>query len=286
MKISVKHLEILFKKYRHDLKIRYLFDLKTKTNLFLSGDFMLENHMDIFRNSGIENIDIHFDGKMYELMTAEFPCEYRRAYATVDFMELDRRLETLDRINTLSGRKRHFIMIGDIYGFDQKTLKKSILIEHGEPVDYKKWNTVKRVIEKNRTFSYRNSEVPIIIFVNLTTNSHAGYIERFKKNVDLVTCMLSCKMEKDHKIANDFINTEDIISVTEPDALFDVYVKSCARLIIIGEELDQAYKNSLINVKRYDKFVRMLVVPAIDHRNLDHFFRQVKLVYNSDKWND
>ena len=57
-----------------------------------------------------------------------------------------------------------------------------------------------------------------------------------------------------------------------------------AKLIIIGEVLNKSYKDALISVKRYDKYVRMMVIPQIDHTNLDHFFKQVSLVYNSNRW--
>jgi len=86
------------------------------------------------------------------------------------------------------------------------------------------------------------------------------------------------------EIAPDFVSTEDVISVTDPDRLMEDYVASCARLIIIGESPDASYKKALLEIKKYDRFVRMVVVPELDRGNLDHFIKQVSIVYKSDKW--
>jgi pentose-5-phosphate-3-epimerase len=96
--------------------------------------------------------------------------------------------------------------------------------------------------------------------------------------------MVSNRTDYAREIAPDFIPTEDIISVTDPTNLLETYIESNARLIIIGENINESYKQALIKVKRFDKFVRMMVVPSIDHSNLDHFFKQMALVYNSDRW--
>ncbi|MCU0845993.1 MAG: hypothetical protein MUC76_13835, partial [Spirochaetes bacterium] len=82
----------------------------------------------------------------------------------------------------------------------------------------------------------------------------------------------------------DFIPAEDTISVNDPDNLLDVYRGTNARLIIIGETISDSYKRSLLQVKQYDKFVRMMVVPNINPGDIDHFLKQVKMVYNSDRW--
>ena len=61
--------------------------------------------------------------------------------------------------------------------------------------------------------------------------------------------------------------------MTEPETLLEEYIRSNARLIIIGEKLDDSYKRALLQVRNYDKFVRLMVVPVLDHKNMHGFFQ-------------
>jgi hypothetical protein len=110
------------------------------------------------------------------------------------------------------------------------------------------------------------------------------YIERFKINTDLISLIVSRSQEPAHFISPDFIPTEDVVSVTDPASLLEEYIRINARLIIIGEKLEETEKRALLRVRNYDKFVRLLVVPVLTHQSIDDFFRQVKLVYNYDRW--
>ncbi|HOO72291.1 MAG TPA: hypothetical protein PK926_11065 [Spirochaetota bacterium] len=283
--MTVEQLDQLFERYpQSDLDLKYFDRLSIRGQNFLTADLVLKSHIDVLRQNKIGEIEVFYTPVMYEFLCEEFPETYRRPVGRISFVDMDRYLETLDDINTHSHRKRFISIVGDIYGIDHKEGKRIKILCHGDKLNYRKWNTIKREVSKNQQFLYRNSEWTIIVFVNLSLTADEDYVERFKKNTDLISILVSKKQECNEEISPDFVPTEDVISVTDPDRLLAEYISGNARLIIIGENLNDSYKKALLDVRRYDKYVRMIVVPSLDHKNLDHFLRQVKLVYNSDRW--
>ncbi|HOT44679.1 MAG TPA: hypothetical protein PLM53_06830 [Spirochaetota bacterium] len=284
MKLTIGQLSHLFEKYGDGTEIKYFDDILIKDSCFLSTDLVLPAHLPRLAENGIGEVEVFFTPVLYEHLTREFPAEFRKPYGRCSMSEMDKMLEDLRDANTQSKRKRYVRIIGEIYGVDKTLGKRIILLRNNEPVDFKKWNNLKRDVDRNHYFQYRNSEVAIIIFVDLKVARQKEYIERFKINTDLISLIVSRSQEPGNVIAPDFIATEDVISVTEPGMLLEEYIRSNARLIIIGEKLDDFYKRALLQVRNYDKFVRLLVVPSLDHTNSHDFFHQVKLVYNNDRW--
>jgi hypothetical protein len=174
--------------------------------------------------------------------------------------------------------------VGDVYSIDPVSGRRVILFGHNDVLDYRIWNEKKRQVNKEQKFNFRSSECGIILFVNMKPDAETSYVERFRKNTDLVTSIVTRKKDSRVEISPDFIPAEDTISVNDPDNLLNVYMNSNARLIIIGETITEPYKRSLLQVKQYDRFVRMMVVPHINPGEIDHFLMQVKMVYNSDRW--
>ncbi|MCP4132585.1 MAG: hypothetical protein GY754_16595 [bacterium] len=283
MKLTLEQIQQVLVNYSGEVDIKYFFDIRLKGHKFLSSDLILVDHLAVFRKYGLKEIEVFYTISLYEYLSREFPTEFRIPYEYLNFMDMDRKLEALEKVNASTKRKRFLYMIGDIYRNDTKE-GRAIVLRHNEPLTYQKWNAVKPSLNKNDNFQYRNSEVPIIIFVDLTTNAAEDFVVRFKKNTDLISFIVSRKKKHSYKIAPGFVPTEDVVSVTDPATLLDEYIRTNARLIIIGENLNETYKKALIKVKEYDKYVRMMLIPAIDHSNLEHFIHQVKLVYNSDRW--
>ena len=286
MKIKVNQLKAIFQKYQEHLQIKYLSDLIIRGNAFLSNDIVMPDHIPQLEENNIEEVKIYYEHTVYKYLCGEFPNSFRKPTQKMNFLQFDRYLEMLNSINNQSKRKRYVKMVGDIYGIDSKEGTRTSIIAHDESVDYKKWNSLKRNMDKDHIFYFRSSEVPIVIFVDLSNRADSKYVERFTKNTDLISIMVSKVGDRKEIIAPDFIPTEDVISVTDPNLLLEEYIKSNARLIIIGEQLNDSYKKALISIRKYDRFVRMLVVPTLDRSNLDHFFKQVHLVYNTDRWEE
>jgi hypothetical protein len=285
MKLTIDHLARLFEKYADTVEIRYFNDVKVNDEShFISGDLVLPGHLKLFSERDISELEICYAPAMYELLSREFPIEFRNPYGRAALAQMDRLLENLRNANVQSKRKRYLKMVGDVYGTDSHTGRQAMLLEHDELLDYRKWNNLKRDVDRNHLFLYRNSELSVIIFVNLILGDRKIYIERFKINTDLISLIVTRCREMEHCISPDFNPTEDVVSVTDPSVLMEEYIRTNARLIIIGERLEDADKRALLQIRNYDKFVRLLVVPSLDHRNIKDFLTQVKLVYNYDRY--
>ncbi len=284
MKVTVQHLSHLFQKYGIGIEVKYFDDVVIKGNCFLSTDLVLSAHLPKLLENDITEIEVFYSPVLYEHLSREFPAEFRKPFGKLRLSEMDKLLEDLKNANVHSKRKRFIRVVGDIYGIDRTSGKRTILLRHNEPLDFKKWNNLKRDMDRNQAFLYRNSEVAIIIFVDLKVGSQKEFVERFRINTDLISLIVSRGQEQANMPSPDFIATEDVISVTEPDTLLEEYIRSNARLIIIGEKLDDSYKRALLQVRNYDKFVRLMVVPVLDHKNMQDFFKQVKMVYNYERW--
>lgn len=286
MKVPIQKLIALRNAYNinFNLSCLYFENFVAKGKRFYIGDDITISDLQYLENYNYENVEVAFSEKFYNVLSNEFPFEYRKPLGLMDFMEMDRRLELLEKVSSVSKRKRFLYVVGDICGVDPNTSKKIILASHNDVLDYKKWNVMKRYVSKNQKFFYRNSEIGIILFVNLMPGAEGDFINRFRKNTDLVTAIVSTKKDFQVEIAPDFIPTEDVNSVNDPDKLLETYKKTNSRLIIIGENISESYRKALLEVKQYDKFVRMMIVPSIDLRDVAHFLLQVKLVYNADRW--
>ncbi len=284
MNITLENLSLLFKKYGDSISIKYFDDVILKGTCYLSSDILLPDHLHVLSENKRDTIEIFYDSGIYRLLCDEFPEEYRRAHGRFSMTEVDKYLEELKDASATSRRKRFIFAINEFYGIDPDRGRKTISIANNEPIDYKKWNLVKRNIDKGQYLYYRNSETKIIVCVDMAMRADAPYIDRFRVNIDLISLLVSMTPDNPDYFAPDYNPTTDVVSVTDPESLLEEYIKTNARMIIIGEKLNEAYKKGLMEVIKYDKYVRMLVVPALDLKNKDHFLRQVKLVYNSNKW--
>lgn len=172
---------------------KYLQSYTVKGKTYNESDQIFIDDIYRFEQVGLDAIEIKYDEIVYSLLSTLYPSEYRVPYASADFITIDRKLETLDRVSTLTKRKRYLICIGDIYSYDQHSGKRITVFKHNDAIDYKQWNQVKRLLDRNKRIYYRNSENGIIIFVNLQPHAETSYIERFKKNTDLVSAIVARK---------------------------------------------------------------------------------------------
>ncbi len=285
MKVKVRQL-IDVKDQHPQFSCRVLLDVTVKGRKYRNNQELYKDDLVFMDRAGQDSLEIIYDEIVYSYLSTTFPVEFRIPYSSMEFYDIDRHLEELDNINGYTKRKRFLYHIGETYTDDPNSLIPSRVLTHNEPLDYKKWNQVKRNISKNKKIFYRNSENGIIVFVNLQPNVDSNFVGRFKKNTDLVTTLVSRKKDSSVEISPDFIPMEDVISVTNPDDILDVYQKTCARLVIIGESLNDNYKRVLLKVREYDKFARMMVVPTIDLHNVEHLLMQIKMVYNSERWEE
>lgn len=284
MRVTTGQLSRLFEAHGEGTEIKYFDNVVIEGNSYLSTDLLIPAHIPKLEENNIDTVEVFYTPHLYDLLSREFPADFRKPFGRLRLPEMDRLLEELRDANAHTRRRRYLRMVGDIYGIDPGAGKRVILLHHNEPLDMKKWNDLKREIDRSQQFLYRNSEVPIIIFTDLKSADGKRFVDRFSINADLISLLVTRSQEPGTTIAPDFVPTEDVISVTEPPLLLEEYVRSNARMIIIGEELDEICKRALLEVRNYDRYVRLLVVPALNRDNTMDFFRQVQLVYLHDRW--
>jgi hypothetical protein len=284
MKIDIKKLQHLVDKYHDEFTCRYYNDVVADGKKFKAGSDILLFDLNHLAKAGIKELEVTYNVTLYDYLSREFPVAFRRPVRWIDYYALDNHLEEIERANTQSKRKRFLYMVGDIYRSDGKSTLNEIVFRHGEKLDYQKWKINKIYIDSTRKFFLRDSEIGIIVFSTLKSEDFVDDHDGYRKKLDLIGSMVAHKYDKKFEISPDLIPNKDVHTVTLPGKLAEEYIKSNAKLIIIGEALTHSHKDALLQVKRYDPFVRMMVTPPLSPENIDHVLLQIKMLYNTDRW--
>ncbi len=286
MNVEIQKLQYLITKYLDEFICFYHSDTVIEGKKYKAGTQVLLRHVNQLSDNGIKELEMKYDVTLYEYLTREYPVEYRRAVKWVDFATLESLLAELDMANAQSKRKRFLYLIGDIYrnGSEGKTGQLEIVLKHGDKLDSQKVKTNRVYIDKQQKFFVRNSETGIIVFGATGAEDYIDEKDLYRKKLDLVGSMISHKFDKKFEISPDFIPNKDVYKVDNPGMLVEEYIATNAKLIIFNESLTPAQKEALLQVKRYDPFVRMMVIPSISPDNIDDILIQMKLVYNTDFW--
>ncbi len=286
MKLTVEQAEAVYRKYGLEVPIVYLIDYSVKTPtgsmMFSSGMRFDLSHIEPLKMAGKNEIEVVFSDKLFAKLINLFPEKFRIPAGRGTVVQIDRVLSELDDVNRLSKRKRYLISSTEIYS-KESTGRLKPVVQFGEKLDYQKWNQLKMYISRNTVIEYRWSENGIIVFVILDPNE-PDYASKFLRFSDMIAMLVEDREDVSVSIAPDFIGSYDVISVNNPDELLITYMKTEARLIIIGDQLTDRYKVALAKVKAYDRFARMVLIPSVDKSNPDRFRALVKRAYNSFPW--
>ncbi len=286
MNIEITKLQYLITKYPDEFISFYHNDTVIDGKKNKAGTQILLRHVNLLLEKGIKELDMQYDVTLYEYLSKEYPVEFRRPVRWVDLNKLEQSLIELDQINTQTKRKRFIYLVGDIYRnwTEGKTGQLEIVLKHGDKLDTQKVKSHRAYIHKDQKFFVRNSENGIIVFGETEADDYIDEKDLYRKKLDLIGSMTSHKFDKKFEISPDFIPNRDVYKVDAPGMLAEEYIKTNAKLIIFNEALTPAQKEALILVKRYDPFVRMMVIPPISPDNIDDILIQMKLVYNTDYW--
>ncbi|MCK4778253.1 MAG: hypothetical protein KAS39_07710, partial [Actinomycetia bacterium] len=209
-----------------------------------------------WQNKGIEYIDLKYSNSLLRSLLIHCSENYRRPVAIKNLVEIDKIIETLQQLNRVSKRERYIVPACELY--EEKNNMFVPLFKFGGRLDFKKWNEIKRNLNKNIKLPIYFSERGIIILVDLTKQD-SNFIGRFKKNADL--CTLLTQRRKDSakfNISPDFNPIADIWGVSDPAELLKTYSEENARLIVLGDQMNESYKAALLEVKKYDRFARFM----------------------------
>ena len=286
MIIELSKLHYLIDKYIDELLFFYYSDTVIGGKKYKAGTQILLLHANQLLKSGARELDTLFNITLYEHLIKEFPADYRRPVKWVDSATLEHSLQDLEQINLQTKRKRYLTLVGDVYrkSNDGKTSQPETVFKHGDRLDYQKWKTHRVYIDTTQKFFIRNSENGIIVFGGAASDGYIDENDSHSKRLDLTGSMMSHKFDKKFDIAADFIPQKDVYKIDNPGMLAEEYINTNARLIIFNENLTAQQKEALLQVKRYDPFVRMMVVPKINPANISDLILQLKMVYNTDYW--
>ena len=284
MKIEIKKLKHLVYKYTDEFKCQYHTDVVIDGKKNRAGSDILFSDLDLLAKAGYKELEVMYNVTMYEYLIREFPVDYRRPDRWIDSSALDRYLEGLEEANMQSGRKRFLYIVGDVFLSHGKSPRRDIVFRHGDMLDYQKWRTNKIYVPASQRFFLRSSEIGIIIFGGVKFEDYGNVDDGYKKKVNLVGSMLAHRSDKKFEISPDFIPNKDVHTVSIPGKLVEEYMNTNTKLIILGENLTVAHKEALLLVKQHDPFVRMMVTPPINPQNIDHVLLQIKMMYNTDRW--
>ena len=235
------------------------------------------------KKEGVKEINLKFSNLLYKSLTYHCPEYFKNPSAILTFMQIDKIITTYEKINRISKRKRYISFMYELYG-SEGYLEEPV-VKFAEQMDVTKWNFIKRKIKKDAQLPILYSEIGIIVLVDLTQKTDENYIERFKKNTDLCTTLAQRKADNSNFIFSPEFNTiTDIWAVNDTDELLDTYIKSNAKLIILGDKINERYKAALLEIKKYDRFARFIITTSIDANDCNSLLAGVKKAYNKDNY--
>lgn len=259
---------------------------KPPARLWEKGNRIPEKNILKLKEEGIGEIDLLFSNALYKMLNVLNPDKFKDPCEFKSFIELDKLINSFKYINKFCKRKRYFSFLCEIYNINDSGFNP--IIKFNELVDDEKWNFIKTKIsriKKDTKFPILYNEIGIIIFVDLTRQNDSNFVERFKKNADLCSLLVQKKSNnKKINISSELNELTDIWTVNEPEKLLDTYIEKNARLIVIGDSLNDTYRSALLKVKNYDKFARFFVVNNINPDDSDKLMMSISKAYRKNNY--
>lgn len=286
MYIDIQLLQNIIKKHADEFKCLYFNDTIIDGKKYKAGTEVVLYHTTQLLNSGISELEIQYNVTLYEYLNKEYPIIFRRPVHLLDYATLEKMLIEIEQVNTQSKRKRFLYLVGDIYRNqkDRKISPPEIVLHNGDRLDLKKWSSVKIYLDNQQKFFIRYSENGIIIFGGIETENFENSSDMSGKKFDIIGSLLLHKFDKKFEIYPDFVPNKDIYKIDDPGKLLEEYIRTNARLIVFKESLTPVQKEALLQVKRFDPFVRMMVLPPVSQNNIGDILLQIKMVYKNDYW--
>jgi hypothetical protein len=254
---------------------------KKKELFWAKGKVIPKDQILEVKQQGVKEIDLYYTHSLNEYLCTFCPDHFRVPAAVKTFIEIDKIINTFEAINRTTKRKRSISILKEIY---DRANDLDPIIRYNEALDFRKWNLLKRDIKKDSNIPILFNEIGIIIFVDLT-RKRGNYIDKFKKNADLCALLTLRKSDNyEFQICPEFNAMIDIWAVNDPNKLLETYIEKSPRLIIVGDTIDEKYKSALIEIKRYDKYARFVVVNDIDPAGSKNLLEKIKKIYNTDSF--
>ncbi len=287
MKIKLEEALRIDEKYgSEDVPIIFLKDIFLNTGggvLQISQGMKFdESQSEMMLKANILEFDVVFTEKLLAKLIATFPDRYRYPQGRLNFLDMDRLVSELEDINRMSKRKRYVLSCTEVYSKNTQGMYE-VILRYGEKLSYARWNEVKVKLGRNALLDYQLDEFGIIVFVMLDPTD-PNYMKRFMKNTELISLIVEHKNEFDFNISPEFNPETDIYPVNNYNDLLQTYADKKVKLVIVGDELNEEYKLALAQLKRYDRYARMMVVQNPDPTRKKDIILTIKRMYNQNLW--
>ncbi len=289
MIVLIDDILTLIKNNPEDFDFIPIQDISSKTNIKIwsKGERIPDEKMSEFKDQGIKQIDLLFSNTLYKMLIIYCPERYKEASAVKSFIEIDKIITKFDQLNKICQRQRYISFMSEAYSTKPDIFDP--VFRFNEPINFQKWNSIKPYIKKDIKLPILYNEIGIIVFVDLTCSNHSDsthdYVERFKKNVDLCSILTQRKPDNENfQISPEFNIMTDIWTVNEPGKLLETYIDKNARLIVVGDKINDEYKSALLNIKKYDKYARYIVATDINPDDANGLLHNIKRAYHMDNY--
>ncbi len=282
MKITIEEALKIKEKYGDSIPLVYAKDIslidkltKSEIKIFQGMNFDPE-HYEVFSRNNIQEIEVIFSELLLAKLSSNFPEKYRPPMYVKNFLDFDRYISAIDDANRLSKRKRYAISGTEIY------IKNQPILRFNEEITFEKWNKLKTYIDKKIEIPFYPSERGILI-TTLTNASDTNYLQKFFLHSEAVALFVEKVKKLNFTISPDFYPDTDIITATKEEEVLEKYMKTNVRLIVIVDKsIDEKYKNLLIKLKTYDRFVRFSAITDLSPLNEEEVLKAIRKAYLSD----
>ncbi|MFN4245417.1 MAG: hypothetical protein ACK4F9_04625 [Brevinematia bacterium] len=282
MKINIEEALKILEKYNKEIQIIYGKDIHfvdkiTRSEItFFQGMFFEDEHYEILARNNIAEIEVVFSDLLLAKLSSNFPHKYRPPLYVKSFLDFDRYISAVDDANRLSKRKRYAISATEI------TFKNQIILRYNEEITFDKWNKLKGFIDKRLEIPFYSSERGILI-VTLTDATDSNYLQKFFLHSEAVALFVEKVTKINFSISPDLYPETDIMTATKEEEVIEKYTKTNARLVVIvDKQIDEKYKNMLIKLKTYDRFVRFSAITDLSPLNTEEVLKAIRKAYLSE----
>ncbi|MCS7299135.1 MAG: hypothetical protein RMJ37_04120 [Spirochaetia bacterium] len=284
MKVSIDELITLKEKYEDSVPLIYAKDIYfedrlTKSDIkIFQGTTFDQSHYEILSRNNIKEVDIVFSELLLAKLSSNFPDKYRPPTYIKSFIDFDRYISAIDDANRLSKRKRFVLSATEIVS------KNQIVLRYNEDITFEKWNKLKTYIDKKAEIPFYSSERGIMI-VTLTNANDSNYLQKFFLHSEAVALFVEKVNKLNFVIAPDLNTQTDIFTATKEEEVLEKYMKTNIRLIVIVDKvIDEKYKNMIVKLRTYDRFVRLSGITELSPVNEIDVLKVVKKSYLSEPY--
>ncbi len=287
MKLKLSELMTLSEKYGDELDLILLNDIYipagTKVIELKAGTQFNPAYYEDYKKMNLLEIDIRYDERLMAKLISNFPEIYHQPDGRRSVIEIDRIIDSLETMNLSSKRKRSLISMCEIYRINQNGYDEPVIF-YGDKLDKIRWNQVKVKINRNTLIDYKVDERGIVIFYPLMAGD-PNYASKFIQFTELVSMIVESR-KNGVILYPDFNPQTDVFTANNKMELLKIYNDNRPSLVVVGGELDEECKNSLLQLKQFDKYAKMILIKSPEPQKRLATLQEISKIYGKRVWEE